>query len=453
MMRKPEVQIGNSGSSLRRSWANLLAISALVLVPCFWHKHIEAGDLASHVYNAWLVQLIHHGEAPGLWTVRQNTNVLFDLALSAFGSIFGLGLAEKIVVSVAVLIFFWGACALVYAVSRRFPWSVLPVIAMVTYGWTFGAGFFNYYLAIGLSFWALAFFWQHKGLRRLVLPVLLAPLIELAYPLGLIWLCGAAAYIAIAEFVPRRFHPLLLLGPAAIVLSVRFYIRHHFPFYDPRVTLLSGVDQFIVFGWRYEAVVATILFLGFVCLLNEHDVWWRRREPGYWNWKQLSVPLQLYVIVEMAVVLVPAAIFFPQYSAPFMFLGQRLTSISAVLWCTVLGVLHPRKWHAIGFATAAAVFFTFLYQDTATLSRMEDHTHQMVSALPPGSRVLSTILWPAHAPTSIFITHIVDRACIDQCFSYGNYEPASRQFRVRASPENGIVMASDLDVSAAGSGV
>ena len=34
------------------------AISALLVVPCWWHRRIEAGDLASHVYNAWLAQLI-----------------------------------------------------------------------------------------------------------------------------------------------------------------------------------------------------------------------------------------------------------------------------------------------------------------------------------------------------------------------------------------------------------
>src|SRR5271156_4710337 len=45
----------------------LLAISAAVLAPVFWHRNIAAGDLGSHLYNAWLAQLIRHGYAPGLW--------------------------------------------------------------------------------------------------------------------------------------------------------------------------------------------------------------------------------------------------------------------------------------------------------------------------------------------------------------------------------------------------
>ncbi len=71
----------------------------------------------------------------------------------------------------------------------------------------------------------------------------------------------------------------------------------------------------------------------------------------------------------------------------------------------------------------------------------------MVSTLPQGSRVMETI---QAEPDSrmYFINHIVDRACIGRCFAYGNYEPASRQFRVRANPRNGIVVTSSEDVEA-----
>ncbi len=54
----------------------VLIISALVLLPCFWHKSIEAGDLPSHTYNAWLSQLIAHGQAPGLYIESRWNNVL-----------------------------------------------------------------------------------------------------------------------------------------------------------------------------------------------------------------------------------------------------------------------------------------------------------------------------------------------------------------------------------------
>ena len=94
------------------------------------------------------------GQAPGLWLARQWNNVLFDLTLSGLGSLFGLRVAEKIAVALAVLIFFWGAFALISAISQRVSWFVLPLLAIATYGWTFEMGFLNYYLALGLSFLA-----------------------------------------------------------------------------------------------------------------------------------------------------------------------------------------------------------------------------------------------------------------------------------------------------------
>jgi len=46
-------------------------VSAAILIPCFWQRHIQAGDLASHVYNAWLAQLVGDGGLFHLHGCRQ----------------------------------------------------------------------------------------------------------------------------------------------------------------------------------------------------------------------------------------------------------------------------------------------------------------------------------------------------------------------------------------------
>src|SRR2546423_14636957 len=79
-----------SSNFLRRFWIQIVLISLALLIPCFWHKRIEAGDLASHVYNVWLAQLIQRGQAPGLYLANQWNNVLFDFLLLKLGNIFGL---------------------------------------------------------------------------------------------------------------------------------------------------------------------------------------------------------------------------------------------------------------------------------------------------------------------------------------------------------------------------
>src|SRR5690349_2789207 len=77
----PAVETPPAESALARHPAAYAAASILLVVPCFWQSRLQAGDLSSHIYNAWLAQLIAHGQAPGLFIAPQKTNVLFDWIL------------------------------------------------------------------------------------------------------------------------------------------------------------------------------------------------------------------------------------------------------------------------------------------------------------------------------------------------------------------------------------
>ena len=44
-----------------RERALFAASSVLLLAPCFWQSRLQIGDLESHIYNAWLAQLIESG--------------------------------------------------------------------------------------------------------------------------------------------------------------------------------------------------------------------------------------------------------------------------------------------------------------------------------------------------------------------------------------------------------
>jgi hypothetical protein len=409
-------------------------VSAILLAPCFWHRHIEASDLGSHLYNAWLAQLIAHGQAPGLWIASQRTNVLFDLLLSCLGSAVGLAAAEKIAVSLCVLIFFWGIFALVSAATGRAPWFLTPVLAIVAYGYTFEMGLFNFYLAIGLSFFCIAILWRGAPWEKLA-AIPIAGLVVMAHPFGLIWLGCVIAYIAIAERLPLRYQFILVLAAAGAIACVHYYFWHHTVFEaepDP-FYWFTGADQLTLFGDRY--LVPERLLIAFALISLAVDVALRRREPGLW--KAYALPVQLYFVIELAVFLFPRGVHFPHRVA-IALITERLTSISAAVACCVLGVMRPSKWHLAASLAIAAIFFTFLYQDTATISRIEAQVERAVRTLPPGQRVLATILplpdW------RILMQHVVDRACIGHCFSYGNYEPGSEVFRVRASPGNHYVM-------------
>ena len=241
---------------------------------------------------------------------------------------------------------------------------------------------------------------------------------------------------------PRPRYQLLLFACAAAALDcgVHYYLWHHNdvyagtqPFYA-----FNGADQLVLFGARYKIPEIALIIFAVVSLAV--DFVRRRREHGLW--RSYAIPLQLYVLVELAVFLLPGGIHFPPPTATLALLTERLTSVSAALLCCVLGAMRPSKWHLVGSAAIAAVFFSFIYQDTATVNRMEEQVGQLVSKLPPNQRVMATILPPPGS--RVLIQHIVDRACIGHCFSYGNYEPSTGLFRVRALPGNPYVL-SDYD--------
>ena len=198
------------------------ALSGVLLIPCFWQRRIQAGDLSSHIYNSWLAQQIDLGRAPGLTIAPVTTNVLFDLILSGLFRSFGAEAAQRIAVSLVVLIFFWGAFAFASATSKAPPWFLVPCLAMFTYGWVFYMGFFNFYLAAGLSLWALAL-----SLKRGLIPRLVAAaLLIVAYPAHAIpplWAACVMAYTLIAQRLGWRgrlvFFVIALCSVAARVIG------------------------------------------------------------------------------------------------------------------------------------------------------------------------------------------------------------------------------------------
>ncbi len=441
-------------SFLRDYWRRLVAISALVIVPCLWQPRIEAGDLPSHVYNAWLGHLITTGRAPGLWLAQRWNNVLFDLALSGMGKIVGWGVAEKIAVSGAVLIFFWGAFALVCALTRRLPWFLVPCVAVVAYGWTFEMGFMNNYISFGLAFLGLAIVVRGRGWER-GLAVVLAPLIWLAHPLGLVVLVSVSAYILVAERLPLRHHMYLFVASVLMLMGIYFFIRlHHFagsaswrlepPFVH------DGTDQFLLYGPQYMLPARLFRAFAWVCLLVDVV---RRHHTSRW-WYPFVLSAELYALTSLGAGLLPSGIdvhlFRRMGFLSIGFLTERLTSVSGILICCLLGAIKPHKWHLIGFGIIAFLFFGFLYNDTAAINRMEARLESKIIETPPESRVVAAILtFPAGRVST---NHIVDRACIGRCFSYRNYEPASGQFRVRATPGNAFVMTDPQNAWAATTG-
>ena len=439
---------GKSFSGARAVAAGV--VSLLTLFPCLWHARIEAGDLPSHVYNAWLAQLIEKGQAPGLYIAKQWNNVLFDVALLRTANLVSLAAAQKIVVSACVLVFFWGVFALIRTITGRPPWFLTPCIAMLAYGYSFNMGFMNYYLSLGLACFGLAILWRARRFEWIAAaPFALVAM--LAHPIGFLWLVGAVAYIKARARLPGWWKLALPLAVASASAAVYWYTAHRpalmaewdrGPFY-----LYNGADQLGLFGTRYFWLAGAAFFFGLVCVVT--DLYSRKKENHLW--RQFELPCELYAVTFCAIALIPENLRPSPEGGWIGLLGSRLTTISAIFGLCVLGGIKPRKWHLAGFGICAGIFFAFLYQDTGWLNRLEEHAEELVNKLTPGMRVIVTIEAPKDSRME-FVGHAAERACIEHCFSYANYEPPSRQFRVRVREGSPVVTSSADDAQDMASG-
>ena len=431
---EPEKIAASPALSIAVELLLVIGITALLLIPCFWLDHIEAGDLSSHVYNAWLATQIKSGTVPGLAVVLAWTNTLSDFALEALPRFMGAVWTERVVVGSAVLIFFWGTfCVVMVAIGRR-PWLLAPCIAMLSYGLVFHLGFLNYYISTGLCLWIVALLWHPSRWRAMAALPLLA-LAVMAHFLPVAWATSVLIYLHLAwRVAPRRRIVMLIAGAAALGL-VQAALTTLFPHRWSLAGLASlnglagitGVEQVWLFGSKYLLVAAGLLFIWCALFLERID-----------QGNFLSDPVaQLWLLHLMAFIILPSAIQFPQYQHVLAYIPQRISLLGAVFLCMVVGGARHGRGITRLSALVATVFFMFLYLDNRAFNALENEITELVERLPPGQRVVAAITdsdTRLNAPL-----HVVDRACIGHCFSYGDYEPATAQFRVRIVGPNRVV--------------
>jgi hypothetical protein len=433
--------------------AHLVAVSAIsagLLIPCFWQRRIEAGDLASHTYNAWLAQLVTQGKAPSLYTVWQWTNLLFDLLLLYSAKVFGFVWGPKLAVALCVLVFFWGVFGFAAVASLRVPWVLAPWMAMLTYGFTFNMGFFNYYLSIGWACWALAFCWRAKGGGAWLLGAAFLCLAVLAHPLGSLWCVGTFVYVSLRK---RLSWPIGLVMPAtaiALFVAVNWVLRHSTrlgvawpgePFY-----FWNGTDQLEMYSGRFRWIAMACLAIAAVWILREFF----SRDESSGVQKQRALFLELYLLAFFITCLLPQDLR-PDPTGPWMgILVARLTIVTAIFGLCALNGLRPSRVAGAALAACALFFFVLLYRETAAINRMEQSAEGLTAKLPYGTLVIPTI--PAGDARSPFIGHAVDRACVRRCFVYSNYEIPSQDFRLRARAGSPLIVSTDAESEAMESG-
>jgi hypothetical protein len=196
---------------------------------------------------------------------------------------------------------------------------------------------------------------------------------------------------------------------------------------------VTGADQVLVYGFKYLGVMVGLLLLWLV--------WLRRLIKQSRSLFRLPTPAQLLLLTAAGIVILPSRIDAPlHYGHGFVYVADRMSLAAGVLLCAVLADVRVRRAEIAALAALAAVFFAFLYADNSWSNKVEDQVHAIVRQQIP-SRARVVFFSPPNKQARLDrLAHIMDRECVGHCFSYGNYEPATREFRIRAAENNGIVV-------------
>ena len=418
--------------------ALIAVVALLLLLPCLWQPHIMAGDLSSHLYNAWLAEQLQSGtlREPGVSLAHPVTNVLADRVMEALLGKLGRSVTERIVAGAAVEILFWGAFLFVAAAAGRRCWIIAPILGMLSYGIIFHMGFLNFYLSTGFSLWLMALLWRPRSpWYWLAIPC--AALALLAHALPLAWAVAALVYAHGVRKVPQSQRWSIFIAGVCLIILIQSILLTLFPTAWSLGDLirldgilgLTGAGQLWLYGAQYLIVVAGVLIVWSVLFLARLDRGSILPDPVVHIWG-LSM---------LAYVLLPRMIQFPQYRYPLLFMHYRVSLFIAILFCAVVaGGPHGRSLTRFSSLLAAA-FFTMLYLDARSLNRVEAQLTQLLSNLPPRTRVVAALRdsgsWRLNG-----LIHVGSAACLGRCWDYGNYEPSTAQFRVRASAPNGVVV-------------
>lgn len=356
-----------------------LALSVLLLAPVYWQPRVQAGDLSTHMYNAWFSQLIETGHAQGLMIVSQSTNILFDFMLGGLFRLFGAEAAQRISISVAVLVFVWGAFRFISVVGGRPAWHLLPCIAMLAYGWVFHMGFFNFYLSMGLCFWALAAAWDWQPRWAAIAAPLLA-LAYLAHALPVVWTAGLLLYQWLARRISARSRVYVTAAWLFGMVLLQFAVGHAtLSRWSPaQIKMATGADQVWVFDGKYYAVLLGLLVLWAMLFLDLLKDSGARRV-------MTSVPFQFCVISAAAVCILPTTILLPGFTHTIVFIAERMSLGVGICVCALLAAARPRAFQRYALALVALIFFSFLYRDEKVLNTVEDRINGVLSLnrIPP----------------------------------------------------------------------
>jgi hypothetical protein len=382
--------------------------------------------------------------------VTQSTNVLVDLLIEPLLAHFGQLAASHIVLSILTCTFFLGGVLWLQALSNGQSWRVWPILLMLTHGIILQSGFLNFYLSTAICLFALGLLWR-PTIPRVTIAVVLFVIARFAHPLPILWAISVLLYVRLASRVEQKARIWMIAAAGITLVAVRSIIMWKFAgsWKAPRVLEVTGASQILLHPTSFALLALVLLVLGVAAVLRSRNLRGVVHDPIF----------HVYVVSMIAVVLMPENVNAGQFSSGG-YISLRFSLFAALAGVAVLARHARSAWFFKAGGVIAILFFALLFRDAKAASKITHQLENETAALAGMPRVTSQIRFPQfrmeselakplHLPGiraiqrmlydehfGINIAHVVDAACIDHCISYGNYEPSTYQFRVRALPGN-----------------
>lgn len=425
-------------------------LAVLYLLPVWTVRYLPTTDGPCHTYNAWVFQQLWSGEASPVIREHYEMNVqpfpnwTGQAAMAALLFAMPPLVAEKVLVSGALLLFLGGAWALAGAVRPDVRWPALLAFPFA-YNLLFQYGFYNFYLSLGLYLVVLAVWWRHRARPDLGFAVKINLLLLLCYfshivslvlalfSIAVLWLASLRRegwrthLLHVPLLIPQLILPvwfLRLQGASGIPPSSSWSVETLLSYLVPPEVLVTFGD----FQGRLAAVVTgTVLLLVALTL-------WGRISRGNGDRRKLLVPEDGFLLLAAALVVLYLVA--PEGMAGGNILLERL---SLYPWLVLIPWLAPRLG-ARGKATAVAGLtlmtlanLDYLVQWHGLLGREVGRYVAGFEAVTPGSRVLA-LHFQRRGPagrTEIF-GHATGYAALEkELIDWDNYQAATSFFPVR----------------------
>lgn len=402
---------GHYTSSVRA--ALLLLVAALHLVPIWSVDHVPTTDGPSHTYNAWILRQLLTGRPDFLaqfyeidW--RPHPNWLGHAFMAAAMTILPPVIAEKLLFSAIVLLFFTGAWMLGGA-------TVALLAAPLSYHLLLQGGFYNYSLGVGLHMIVVAVWWCRRD--RIVLNTALLLLLYFAHAVP-----AAMAVVSIFFlwlFTERRGRDLMPLIPVALLFG--WFALH-------------PVLRMETWTWDGALLLWPLWRLPLLLTFDERQLW-------------LGTGLAI-----LYAILVAMAIRQRRHADPFLLLallcvviylaapigaGEGLVLKARFLifpYLVVLGFLRSVRWPAalaVALAVVAAANVAFLTSEWRRADRDIARFLSPLQRTAPRKTLLPLLF--ERAP---FRTHAVDYVAIErELIDFDNYQAALGDFPVKFRDE------------------